>query len=634
MSEILEHIDYSLISGLLRGLKPDPIMKVSEWSDQYRILPETNAEGGKFRTSRTPYLREIMDKLSVSDPAQKIVWKKSSQVGATESGNNWLGYTIHIAPAGFLYIMPTDTMMKITSKTRIKPMIEKTPELNSKIKPARSREGGNTMMTKEFEGGFVNMVGANSPVGLASLAVKDIYCDEVDRYPDDVGGEGDVISLAETRTTTFGNRRKIFITSTPTRKGASIIDKEFEKTGQRYYHVPCPHCGGMQHLKFERLRYEKGKYDNVQYECEHCNELISERFKAKMLANGVWQPLFPEKEDGVTFGYHLNALYSPPGWYSWGRMAKEYEEALADLPKLIVWTNTKNGECYESDGDTPAWEMLYNKREPNLKFNVPNEKVIFITAGVDIQRDRIEVEIVGWGKGKESWSIDYRVLQGDASSATNDVWKELDKIVNETWIREDGVSLPLQMMAVDSGNNTAEVYAWCRKWPTTKVVPIKGRDSMAIMVSQPRAVDTAKMGKAIEGGVKVWSVGVSLIKSELYGWLKLQKLDDQDAPSGYCHFPMYDEHHFKSLTAEKLEYTTDKKGYPKVEWKKKYERNERLDCRVYARAAAFLIGIDLLQPEQWDQYYLETKDMMPENNPVETVKPKKKSNGGGFWGGR
>lgn len=624
---IAENLEYDLISGWFNGLMPDPVMTVSEWADTYRKLPETNAEPGQFKTSRTPYVREIIDKLSVTDKAQKIIWKKSSQVAATESGNNWLGYTIHIAPAAMLYIMPTDTQMKLTSKTRIQKMIDATPALRDKIKPSRSRDSGNTMMTKEFPGGFVNMTGANSPVGLSSLPVQKVYCDEADRYPADVGGEGDVISLAETRTSTFGDRRKMFISSTPTKKGESIIDKEFEKTGQRYYHVPCYHCGAYQDLKFEQLRWTKGDYGNTTYECEHCHQQIKERFKTQMLAKGVWIPKFPEREDGITFGYHINALASPYGWYSWGKMAQEYDEAVDDLPKYIAWVNTKKGECYETEGDSPAWESIYNKRE-NYKLNCPNEKVVFITAGVDIQKDRIEVEIVGWGKGKQSWSIDYRVLLGNTDSESNPVWDELGKIVDEFWTREDGAVLPLHLMAVDSGNNTSVVYAWCRKYPTSKVIPIKGGPpTMAIMVSPPKSVDTARSGKKIEG-VKNWMVGVSIIKTELYGWLKLQHLDGQEYPNGYCHFPMYDETHFKSLTAEKVEYIKNKKGYSVLAWKKHYERNERLDCRVYARAAAYVLQIDRLTDEAWNKLWLDTQDMIPDNN-VSTKQSKKKSSN--FW---
>ncbi len=621
-------IDYSPIEALLRGLKPDPILTVTEWSDKFRELPPTSAESGAYRSSRTPFMVEIMDKLSANNPAQIIYFQKCSQISGTETGNNWVGYTIDIAPAAMLYVMPTDSMMKNCSTSRIQPMISTTPALSRKIKPARSRDGGNTMLRKEFEGGLLLMVGANSPNGVSSNAVKKVYLDEIDRYPENIGGEGDVISLAITRTSTYGDSRKILGTSTPTIAGKSIIEKEVKRTGQRRYHVPCPHCSAYQHLKFSNLRWEGGKYDKVVYECEHCHEGIQERHKTKMLANGIWKADFPELEDGVKYGYLINALYSPYGWYSWSTMAQDYDEALDDLPKMIAFVNTKLGEVYETKGDAPDWQNIYNKRE-DYRLNAPNEQVLFITAGVDIQKDRIEVEIVGWGAGKQSWSIDYRVLNGNTESAGNEVWNELAKIIDETWTREDGALLNLRLMAVDSGNNTAVVYEWCRKYPVSKVIPIKGGpDSMALMVAQPRQVDTARSGKKI-GTVKVWMVGVSIIKTELYGWLKLQRLDGEEYPNGYCHFPMYDEHHFRSLTAEQVEYVKNKKGFTKLGWVKKYERNERLDCRVYARAAAHVLGIDRLTDEDWLRIQHEAKDTISQPTTSEPAKktPKRSS----FW---
>jgi phage terminase large subunit GpA-like protein len=625
--EIDDDVNFSVIEAMLRALEPDPQMTVNEWADGNRSLPPSNAEPGPFRTSRTPYIFEIGNKLSANSPAQKIIWKKSSQVAATELGNSWVGYTLDADPANFLYIMPTDAMMKSTSKNRIQKMIDTTESLQKKIKSSRTRDSGNTMLEKESEGGLLKMVGANSPVGLASFAAKKVYGDEVDRYPEDVGGEGDAIGLAETRTSTYGETRKIFLTSTPTLEGKSIIDAEFRKTGQRHYHVPCPECGCTQKLKPENLIWEKGKYDNVKYQCEHCDAMIEERHKTKMLDNGQWVPDFPEKEDGFTFGYFINALYSPLGWYSWKRWAQEYDEALENPLKMIVFVNTKMGECYSVEGISPAWESLYNKRE-TYKLNIPNKNVVFLTAGVDIQKDRIELEIVGWGKGKESWSVDYRVLVGNTDSVGNEVWAMLDSVIEETWTREDGALLSLRMVAVDSGDNTSVVYDYCKKWPTSKVIPVKGRANQALLVSQAKQSNVVKAGKTVNQA-KVWNVGVSMIKTELYGWLNLQIIDDKPTPKGYCHFPMYDEHHFKSLTAEKLELKTNKKGYSAYEWTVSYKRNERLDCRVYARAASFILGIDRLTDEDWDRLLIETQDLIPENTQPE--KPKSKRKGSGYW---
>jgi len=564
-------------------------------------LPDTSARPGKFDTAVTPYLREVMERLSVHDPAQKIVVKKSSQVGFTECGNNWLGYVIDVAPAGFLYVMPTDMMMKDTSKNRIQKMIESTPRLTDKIMPAKSRDKGNTLLYKEFTGGFVKMVGANSPVGLSSTAVRFVYMDEIDRYPLDVGGEGSALALAETRTITFGARKKIFLTSTPTLKGISAIDAAFEATGQRYYHVPCPFCHHFQALVIDQLRYEPGNYSRVTYECIECKKEIDERFKSRMLNAGKWVPLYPEREQtGKQYGYFINALYSPNGWFSWADLVRERDESEGDIPKKVAFTNTKLGEPYEADaGDKPDWEALHDRVE-HYTPNKPFTGVVFITAGVDVQADRLEIEIVGWMEGKCTQSIDYRVIEGDTSGAA--VWQELAKLFSETWTREgDNQVLPLRLMGLDTGYNTLKAYEFTQAHGITKVIPLKGRDKLETFVSAPRAVDIVKAGKKI-GRVKVWNAGVSLIKSEVYGHLKL-KIDKEsgEVPAGYCHFPDRAPSYFRGLTAEELVLSKDARGFDVFTWVKKYKRNEPLDCRVYARAAAYIVGMDRWTAERWRQ---------------------------------
>lgn len=621
------HISLMPIGGFLRGITPDPMLTVSEWADEYRLLPQVSAEPGKFRMSKTPYMKEIIDRLSVHDPAQEVIFKKCAQIGATESGNNWLGYMIGIAPASMLYVMPTDMMMKDTSKNRIQKMIDDTPSIRAKIKPAKAKDSNNTIQFKEFEGGFFKGVGANSPVGLASTAVRNVYLDEIDRYPLSVGGEGSAIDLAKTRTSTYGARRKMFLTSTPTLEGTSAIDLAFKKTGQRHYHVSCPMCGTMQQLKFDNLRYDKGNIKSadfaVQYECDHCHDLIPERYKPKMLASGQWIPEFPENENGLVYGYHLNALYSPYGWYSWVDMVKDYEEAQNDIPKLITFTNTKLGEVYNDKGDKPDWEMLYSKREHYTR-NTPFTSVAFLTAGVDVQADRLEIEIVGWIKGKRSQSVDYRLLFGDTSQV--DVWKGLDAILNEPFISEDNRILYIDKMAIDTGYNTSHVYTFCRRHSSSRVVPIKGQANQMIMISHPKLVDTNQKGKSI-GSMKVFNIAVSLIKSELYGWLKMLPNTDgsNTYPDGYCHFPEYDEAHFKSLTAEEMQQVINKKGETVYEWVVKYKRNERLDCRVYARAAAAIRGMDRFDSKYWDELMASAEVISRE-----AKKPAKKRNSD-FW---
>lgn len=597
--DILPAPDNVFIKGFFDGLRPEPRLTVSEWADKYRRLGSTaSSEAGPWRTSRTPYLRQIMDDLSTHNPIQEIILKKGAQLGLTEAGFNWIGYIIDISPAPTLLVMPTDAMVKRNSKTRFDPMIQATPRLSEKIKSSRERDAGNTINQKDFPGGTAVLVGANSPVGLRSMPAKNVLLDEVDAYPLDVDGEGNPIDLAKARTRTFP-RKKIFIISTPTVEGKSTISKEFANSDQRYFFVSCPKCGAEQSLKWERMRWEQGKPETARYCCEHCDELVDEmQFKA-MFPRGTWRATCPEKISKTRVGYHINSLYSPLGWYSWPNAVEDYETALKDVTKMKAFVNTVLGLEWKEDSEAPEWEKLFDRRE-DYKLDKPRKEVAFLTAGVDVQRDRIEVEVVGWIEGKRTQSITYRVLPGKTEE--DEVWRKLAAMLAETWEREDGVLMPIRIMAIDTGYNTAHVQNFCRTHDASRVVPIKGQDNLAVMAAAPRPVDVTRGGKKI-GQVKQWNIGVSMIKSELYAWLKLRRGEDGVYPDGFCHFPQYDSTYFRGMTAEVVEYKIDKKGYRKYEWVKKYDRNEPLDCRVYARAAAFIFGMDRFNSELWKEIH-------------------------------
>ena len=610
----------NLAKGFWEGLRPIPRLSVSDWADTYRYLSSTaSAEPGLWRTSRTPYLKEIMDKLSANDVTQEIVVMKGAQLGFTEAGNNWIGYIVDIAPAPTLMVMPTDDTVKRNSKIRIDPMVEATPRLREKIAPSRSRDSGNTARQKDFPGGVLVMTGANSAVGLRSMPVRDLFLDEVDGYPLDLDGEGSPIDLARARTRTFA-RKKIFIVSTPTIEGQSAVEREFTLTDQRQFHVPCPHCGSMQPLVWDQLRWEKGKPETTRYHCADCDDAIEERHKTAMLANGCWVAQAPQNSSSHKVGYHINSLYSPFGWYSWEQSVRDYEDSENDENKLRTFTNTVLGETWKQKGDAPEWQKIYNRRETYSLNSVPAE-VAFLTAGVDIQKDRIELEVVGWCKGKRTYSIDYRVLVGETDKP--EVWEKLSDLIGENWTRSDGLVMPLRMVAIDTGYNTQHVYSFCRKFDATKVIPVKGSETQATMITPPRVVDTNWQGKRA-GTIKLWSVGVNLAKSELYGWLRLDLREDGTVPNGYCHFPQHAPEFFKGITAEQIEFKLVR-GFRKYMWVKKYERNEPLDCRVYARAAAAVVGIDRFEDVHWEQI------MQSYDRKTEEQQPKRKSRTG-FWG--
>lgn len=594
------------------GLQPDAVLTVSEWADQFRVLsPKSASEPGRWRTHRTPYLQAIMDALSVSSPIQRVVFMKGAQVGGTEAGNNWIGYVIHMAPGPMMAVSPTVEMAKRNSRQRVDPQLEDVPALRERVAPARSRDSGNTVLSKEFPGGVLVMTGANSAVGLRSMPARYLFMDEVDGYPGDVEGEGDPILLAERRSATFARRRKIFLVSTPTIKSTSRIQREYDLSDQRQYFVPCPHCEHPQVLQFTQLRWEEHQPETAAYACEHCETLIAEHHKTLMLAKGYWQPT--ATGDGQTQGYHLSSLYSPLGWFSWADAVRMYEAAQTSPDLMKGFVNTVLGEAYEEAFDAPEWERLYERREP-YPIGVVPEGGLFLTAGVDIQRDRIECEVVAWGRNKISWSVDYRVLDGDTTQPK--VWQQLDRLLNHDWPHAKGATLAIRVMAVDSGYATQDVYQWVRQYPQAAwgaagaraihprtVVAIKGRDTETALISSTSRADTG--GKRL--GLKLWHVSGPVAKVELYRWLKLPKPTDAELeqggnfPPGSCHFPEYHEEYFKQLTAERRIIRLHK-GYPKAVWEKDpARRNEALDCRVYARAAASLYGLDRFHERHWQR---------------------------------
>jgi len=338
------------------GLRPDPLLTVSEWADEYRILStRASAEPGPWRTSRTPYLKAIMDCLSPSSPVERVVFMKGAQVGATECGNNWIGYVVHQAPGPMMAVQPTVEMAKRNSKQRVDPLIEESDILRKLVRDPRSRDSGNTILSKEFPGGVLVMTGANSAVGLRSMAARYLFLDEVDGYPGDVEGEGDPVNLALARTRTFA-RRKVFMASTPKITGLSRIETAFEDSDQRRFWVPCPHCNQHQTLKFAQLKWPKGKPDEAVYICEHCGAAIENHHKHWMLPRGEWRA--GANGDGKTAGFHLSSLYSPVGWFSWAAAAKMFEEAQKNPSLLQVFVNTVLGETWAQRGDAPDWPII------------------------------------------------------------------------------------------------------------------------------------------------------------------------------------------------------------------------------------------------------------------------------------
>ena len=464
-----------------RGLRPDPSLWVDEWADEYMRIPRDTgaAEPGKYRTVRTPYAREPMRCLSPAHPCKRVVTMVASQLMKTQIALNWIGALIHMVPSNILTLLPSLGLAKRVS-SRIGKTIKATPVLRERVAASRSRDSRNTMDTKEFEGGSLYVTTAGSAANLAELSARYVYGDEIDRWEVDVGEEGDPIELAETRGSTFGRNAKFYFSSSPTIKGASRIDDLFEGSDQRYYYVPCPTCGHMQTLEWERLHYSQD-FNVVHYECvgPDCDVLIEEHHKGDMLARGEWRA--HAKGDGETVGFHLNALYSPLGWTGWKSLAKQFEKAKkaqskGDLEPMQVFYNTRLAKVWDSAQEqTKASVLIERARREGFSLGAMPAAVMMITGAVDVQADRLEFMAMGWGVGMERWVIDHRVIAGDPSDERT--WAVLDELLKERYRHPCGVGLGILAVAVDSGgHHTDEVYQFCRVRRWRNIFAIKGRE--------------------------------------------------------------------------------------------------------------------------------------------------------------
>jgi len=518
-----------------------------------------------------------------SDPEiEEVVGMTSSQVGKTEILNNVAGYHVDQDPAPMLIVLPTIELAEIWSKDRLAPMLRDTPVLQGKVKDPRSRDSGNTLRAKEFPGGRISLAGANSAASLASRPVRIVLQDEIDRFPMSAGTEGSPIKLADKRSQTFWNK-KLGKFSTPTIKGASAIEREYESSDMRQYHVPCPECGGLQVLMWGQIKWSKGAAGepvDVYYECAHCAARLQERDKARMIRNGTWIARYPERKKKA--GFHLNELYSP--WSSWEKIVEAFYQAKKHADTLKVWINTTLAESWEEEGVTVDDGTLASRREAYGPI-IP-EGVAVLTAGVDVQDDRIEVVVKGWGRGEESWLIEWATLRGRPETDPK-VWADLDALLLRAWAHDLGTSLRIASACIDSGGHaTKQVYDFAVKREHRRVWAIKGVGGAGLPIIR---IPSRRQKKS---GVLLGLVGVDTCKGLIYSRLQVTEFG-----AGYMHFPIrpeIDEEYFKQLTAEKIT-TKFVRGFPAKVWQKVRARNDALDCEAYSMAALSTLNANLDQ---------------------------------------
>lgn len=590
-----------------KRLKPPPKLTISEWADEYRKLsPESSAEPGSWNTSRAEYQRGIMDALS--DPyIETVVVMSSAQVGKTEILNNAVGYFISQDPSPMLVVQPTLDMAQTWSKDRLAPMLRDTPILGGLVKDPRSRDSGNTTLHKIFPGGHVTACGANSPSSLASRPVRNVFFDEVDRFPISAGSEGDPVSLGKKRAATFWNR-KIFLVSTPTNKGASRIETAFDESDQRRYYVCCPDCGHSQILRWANVKWEEDKPESAKYVCDDCGSLWDDAQRARIIKTGKWIADKPTKKIA---GFHLSALYSP--WTPLEEGVRDFLEAKKQPATLRVWVNTFLGETWEEQGEQIDDYDLANRAED---WDAIPEDVLLLTAGVDVQDDRLEAEIVGWGRDEESWSIAYKTIHGDPSAPA--VWRDLDEFLGQSFEHELGEDMIVRATCIDSGgHHTQAVYKYVAPREGKRIYAIKG------VGGEGRPI-IGKPSKNNIGKIKLFPVGVDTAKLLLFSRFRIS-----EPGPGYCHFPVgREDEYFKQLTAEKIA-TRYHKGFAKREFVKTRTRNEALDVRVYAMSALSLLNVNLTSLAKTMEVKRKAQEEIKTTKPV--VRPKQQSSFVNRW---
>jgi phage terminase large subunit GpA-like protein len=603
----------SLFREIARQWKPPPKWKVSQWADSTRKLSsEASAEPGQWDTVRAEYQREIMD--AVNDPAtERVVIMSSAQVGKTEVLNNVVGYYIDYDPCPMLMLQPTLEMGETWSKDRFDPMARDTPEIGRRIAGGKARDKKSTILHKTFVGGHLTVAGANSPASLASRPIRVVLADEVDRYPASAGNEGDPLNLAIKRTSTFWNR-KILAVSTPTLKGFSRIEAAFEETDKRRFHINCPHCQTEHVLMWANVVWGKdtpadGDPEKAVFRCPACDGYYNDVQKNAAVKKGRWIATAAFKGRA---GFHIWEAYSP--WRRLAEIVRDFLDAKDDPEKLQVWVNTSLGETWEGSGDALRDTDLMNR----LPFKQDEHDVprlgLLLTAGIDTQPDRLEVEVVAWGAGEQSWSVDYHVIHGDPDipeGTAGSPWTELTDYLRKRWRHESGSEITVGWTCIDSGgHNTQAVYGYAKRHKGSRVFAIKGRGGAGLpIIGAPNRKRTGKVKRPVD----VHIVGVDSAKMTVLNRFKL----DTPGP-GFCHFPVgRDPEWFRQLCAEKL-VTRFVKGFPVREFHKVGgARNEALDCRVYAFAALVLAA------PQWEKlaFRMKKRTEQQPTKPAEPVEP-------------
>lgn len=569
----------------LEAFKPPERYTVSEWADNFRVLTSVSAEPGRWRTNRTPYLKEPMDRFT--DPLiEKIVLCFGAQLGKTETELNMIGYALDQTSSPTMMVYPTDTIAKFASDKRVQPMIKSVKSISDKF------DENSKLLELDFNNGnYMVLVGANSPSSLSSRSIKYLFFDEIDKYPAFAGKEADPIKLATERTKTFVDK-KIVMVSTPTVESGNIWQAFMSANERRQYYVPCPHCGVSQVLKFKQIKWPDEHNNNVDmirdtayYECEHCGEHIYDRHKMEMLRRGEWRAVNESQSKVRSVSYHLSSIYSP--WVTFGDVAYEFKNSKGTPATLMNFINSWLAEPWKSSKTKSTQNMEFT--QSNYPCGVVPDKAVLLIASVDVQLDHFWWEVRAYAPGVKSYLIDY----GQAST-----WEDLEEIIiNREYPSEYGEARQVMKAGIDSGFRTDEVYQFCSRFPEV-CIPLKGSSNHTTMTAP---YTMTSLEKGVVGGLKLYVLNTDYWKDFIFARMT-RPADEEGTIHLYKECPQEYSDHLRS--EEKQEIRNVKTGAVTVQWKPltSHPVNHLLDTCTYNAAVADIAGVKyLVEPADYEE---------------------------------
>lgn len=569
----------------LEAFKPPERYTVSEWADNFRVLTSVSAEPGRWRTNRTPYLKEPMDRFT--DPLiEKIVLCFGAQLGKTETELNMIGYALDQTSSPTMMVYPTDTIAKFASDKRVQPMIKSVKSISDKF------DENSKLLELDFNNGnYMVLVGANSPSSLSSRSIKYLFFDEIDKYPAFAGKEADPIKLATERTKTFVDK-KIVMVSTPTVESGNIWQAFMSANERRQYYVPCPHCGVLQTLKFKQIKWPEEHNDNADmirdtayYECEHCGERIYDKHKMEMLRSGEWRAVNESQSKVRSVSYHLSSIYSP--WVTFGDVAYEFKNSKGTPATLMNFINSWLAEPWKSSKTKSTQNMEFT--QSNYPCGVVPDKAVLLIASVDVQLDHFWWEVRAYAPGVKSYLIDY----GQAST-----WEDLEEIIiNREYPSEYGEPRQVMKAGIDSGFRTDEVYQFCSRFPEV-CIPVKGSSNHSTMAAP---YTMTSLEKGVVGGLKLYVLNTDYWKDFIFARM-IRPADEDGTIHLYKECPQEYSDHLRS--EEKQEIRNVKTGAVTVQWKPltSHPVNHLLDTCTYNAAVADIAGVKyLVEPADYEE---------------------------------